>query len=212
MAQPSIVLTGFNAFGGFAQNASQRVVELISSMGEYDGRLITKVLPTEFRAAELRIHALLLRHRPGVCICTGLNAAADAVTLETRAVNRDAAEIADNAGERRQGTPIDPDGPPFYESTLPIDRIKRLLEDHQIPVRLSDSAGTFVCNHVFYAAAQGAAIWSPRTRVGFIHLPQAADFTPRNDGIALSDLTKALELYIQACEAEVVRLSTGNDL
>ena len=212
MSKPSIVLTGFNAFGGLAQNASQRVVELISSMDEYDGRVIAEVLPTEYRAAELRIHALLERHRPAVCICTGLNAAADAVMLETRAVNRDAAEIADNAGERRQGSPIDPDGPAFYESTLPVDRIKRLLEHHQIPVRLSDSAGTFVCNHVFYAAAQGAAKFSPRTRVGFIHLPQAAEFKSQNDGIALSDLTKALELCIQACEAEVVRLSTGNDL
>jgi pyroglutamyl-peptidase len=196
----SILLTGFGPFGGYRENSSQRVVESVSTTLRGRTELVYEILPTEFRAAGNRMQALLVRHRPKICICMGLKYDADAVILEKRAQNLDDADIADNAGEERRGQIISPNPPEFFESNLPFEAISAALTNHQIPSRLSDSAGNFVCNHVFYIVAELLRSISPNARFGFIHMPPCAESEPTGRGMPLSLLTLGVCLSVETCK------------
>jgi pyroglutamyl-peptidase len=153
MSRP-ILITGFNPFGGASRNPSQAVVEAVA-----ETELVrAEILPTEFERAGRRIAELLEELKP--------------------AFNLDDARIADNAGDQRQGRPIEPGGREVLASTLPLEQIAAELQDHGIPVTFSDSAGRFVCNHVFYKALStlaAAGLWVP---AGFVHLPWPIEWGP----------------------------------
>jgi pyroglutamyl-peptidase len=173
MSRP-ILITGFNPFGGASRNPSQAVVEAVA-----ETELVrAEILPTEFERAGRRIAELLEELKPAAWIGFGLHEGATGVVLERQAFNLDDARIADNAGDQRQGRPIEPGGREVLASTLPLEQIAAELQDHGIPVTFSDSAGRFVCNHVFYKALStlaAAGLWVP---AGFVHLPWPIEWGP----------------------------------
>ncbi len=163
------LLTGFNPFGPHTFNTSQYVVERLSQKG-IPG-LIGAVLPTEFVAAGNQIVALIREHRPDAVICLGLAQGAEAIRLERVALNLDDATLPDNAGFTPKGEEIIPGAPLAYASTLPIEAMRDGLMEHGIPVVISNHAGAFVCNHVFYRARHEMETSGLRSPCGFIHLP-----------------------------------------
>ena len=126
-----------------------------------------------FGASARRLHALLAQHRPALAICLGLAASRAALSLERVALNIDDARIPDNAGAQPIDTLVVPGAPAAYFSTLPIKAMQAQLNWAGIPAEISQSAGTFVCNHVFYALMHrlATARGLRRTRGGFIHVP-----------------------------------------
>ena len=155
MRERKILLTGFNAFGTVRENPSQLVVEAIASRGWPD--LTAAVLPTEFALAGRRIRALIRRHRPELIVCLGVAQGIPAIHLERVALNLDDTEAPDNAGRIHAAKRIVKGGPLAYESTLPIIKMRERLRARGIPAAISNHAGTYVCNHVFYVARHG---WS----------------------------------------------------
>jgi pyroglutamyl-peptidase len=194
MQQP-ILLTGFNAFGQRKLNSSEMVVNTIVSDRTVPS-LIAEILPTEFSAAGKRIKQLLLLHRPVVCICVGMNESLEAMAIEQRAHNLDHARIPDNAGECPSNRQIIPNGAPVLFPNLPMDLIVAKLEQHSVPFSHSQSAGTFVCNHVFYTVAAEIQRLSLPTRFGFIHVPALHD-APSDP--QLRTLANGIQLCIEAC-------------
>jgi pyroglutamyl-peptidase len=192
-----ILLTAFDPFAGRVYNPSQQVVEAIAAAAH--PWLLTDVLRTEFAYAGPRVRGLIARHRPAAVLMLGLHEGAHAVHLERVAVNRDAARIPDNAGDQPTDRPIAPDGPPTYASTLPLDALATALDARGIPWQFSDSAGTFVCNHAFYSAADEVARRGLPTRCGFVHVPDSAT-------LPLPTLTVAVETCLN-----VLRSSTADD-
>jgi pyroglutamyl-peptidase len=176
VAKP-ILITGFNAFGDDTRNPSQAVVEAIAgSQGFEDVR--AEVLPTEFARAGTRIVELLKELQPTAWIGFGLHKGATGIVLERRAVNMDDARIPDNAADQRSNGPINPDGPAELPSTLPLDSIAAGLTDQGIPHTYSDSAGRFVCNHVFYKVISTLVTAGLSVPAGFIHLPWPVEWGP----------------------------------
>lgn len=207
MAQRERVLvTGFDPFGGDAVNPSWLAAQRLHRRRIGGHPVVAALLPTQFDAALPRLYTLLAQHRPRLVICLGLAAARRALSLERVAINVQDARIADNAGAQPVDEPVVPGAPVAYFSTLPIKAMQAAIGAAGIPVEVSQSAGTFVCNQVFYGLMHHltTARGFRRTRGGFIHLPPLAEQSPH--GMPLEEMVEGLRIGIRTA------LATERDL
>ena len=198
MASKKVLLTGFEPFGGASFNPSGAVVEKIAELGIVDVEIVTAVLPVEFKKSATILIDLITTHKPSVVISLGQAEGRDFIGPEKVAINLAEGRIADNAGVKLENEPINTGAADGYFSTLPIHEIVDAITSLGINAKVSYSAGTFICNEVFYAAQsflQGSNVIS-----GFIHLPlatnQAAEF-PGLPTMPLADQVAAIKTAIQ---------------
>jgi len=166
-----ILLTGFEPFGGESLNPSEEVCRQLNGALLARHAVAGALLPCVFGAVVKELKHQMKLHEPVLVICTGLAAGRAEITPERVALNLDDARIADNAGQQPIDRPIVKDGPAAYWSTLPVKAIVMELRKRHIPAAVSQTAGTFVCNHVFYALMHELTLHHPGVRGGFIHLP-----------------------------------------
>lgn len=166
----TVLLTGFEPFGGERTNSSQEVVRRLHGTVIRRHRMVGAVLPCVFRDSLPGLRRLIRRHDPVLVICLGQAGGRAAITPERVAINVDDARIPDNAGRQPVDRPVVRGGPAAYFSTLPIKAMVRDLRAAGLPAEISQTAGTFVCNHVFYGLLH-ALRERPDVRGGFIHLP-----------------------------------------
>lgn len=192
----TVLLTGFEPFGGDVANPSGAAVGMVAERWSGPEVLITAVLPVTFAGAAERLRALIAEHRPDVVIATGLAGGRAAIGVERVAVNLIDARIPDNAGEQPVDVPSVPGAPSAHFATLPVKAIAQRISAAGIPAEVSYSAGTFVCNHVFFTALETTA---SRTRAGFVHVPWSAEHAPVRDApfLPLSDIARALEIAVR---------------
>ncbi len=165
-----VLLTGFEPFGGAKRNVSQDVVRRLDGW-ECGGHQVTGVvLPCVFRTCGTELKRAMRGVRPDLVIALGQADRRLAITPERVAINIDDARIPDNAGSQPEDRPVVPGGPAAYWSTLPTKEIVARLRERGIPADVSQTAGTFVCNHLFYALMHELRR-RPRIRAGFVHLP-----------------------------------------
>src|SRR5262245_33280526 len=145
-----VILTGFNSFHGVDVNPSQLVVEYFARRGEPG--IVAEVLPTEYAAAGRRIRSLVREHRPDVVLSLGVAQSRFAMCLERVALNLNDCETPDNAGIVATARPIVAGAPLAYYSSLPLDAMLAALRGVNVPSAITNHAGTFVCNHVYYSA------------------------------------------------------------
>lgn len=168
-----ILLTGFEPFGGVEVNLSMEVVQALSSM-TFDGTIVdTLVLPVSFEQAPSKLRQWLDRHVEYDCILSlGVTRKRSHLSIERIAINCMDASKPDNDGLTPHDQSVVSDAPVAYFSTLPIKKVKTWLESEtDCPIKISNTAGTYVCNAVFYAALHELACRNASTRCGFIHLP-----------------------------------------
>ncbi len=170
---PTVLLTGFNAFGGDAINPSWLVAQALDGQTIEGHKVLAAQLPTEFSASRQQLAALLRLHKPALVVCLGLAGGRAGLSLERIAINVQDARIADNAGVQPIDDPIIKSGPAAYFSTLPIKAMLQALSAAGIPAEVSQTAGTFVCNHVFYMLMHGLKKQrdAAMARGGFVHVP-----------------------------------------
>lgn len=192
----TVLLTGFEPFGGDTANPSGEAVRIVAGRWNGRERLVTAVLPVTFAGAADRLRALVEEHRPDAVIAAGLAGGRGAIAVERVAVNLIDARIPDNDGAQPVDEPSAPQAPPAHFATLPVKEIARRIAADGIPAEVSYSAGTFVCNHVFFTAMEIAA---PGTRAGFVHVPWSAEHAPAAAGATLpvGDIARALEIAVR---------------
>jgi pyroglutamyl-peptidase len=191
-----VLLTGFEPFGAIAVNPSQRIIEHFQAQRRDD--LITRILPTEYQRAGECIDEAIRSTHPDAVISLGVAQSRKTISLERIAVNVDDASIADNAGHLASGEVIAPDGPAAYWTTLPIDAMKAALEAHNIPVSISNHAGAYICNHVFYTGRYTLDALGRSIPCGFIHVPDLLRVDGEiTTGLALEIMIEAVELCLQ---------------
>jgi pyroglutamyl-peptidase len=168
----TVLLTGFDPFGGETVNPSWLAAERLHD-GIVAGHRIESVrLPTAFARAPQVLRSAIRRHPPALVLCVGQAGGRSAISLERVAINMIDARIADNDGAQPVDAPVARGGPAAYFSTLPIKAMHADLDAARIPVEISQTAGTFVCNQVFYALMHALArMPAPRPRGGFVHIP-----------------------------------------
>ena len=169
MSDLRILVTGFEPFGGDSVNPSWLVAQHLSRASIAGVQLQAVQLPCVFGlSAQLLVQALA-QHQPDVVLALGLAQGREGISIERVAINVDDARIPDNVGQQPIDTPVVPGGPAAYFSTLPIKRLALGLQQAGHPVNISQTAGTFVCNHVFYALQHH--LQGQRVMSGFVHLP-----------------------------------------
>jgi pyroglutamyl-peptidase len=166
-----ILLTGFEPFGGETTNPSWTAVRSAARRLRADGLDVQAVeLPCVFGASAKVLEEALERFRPELVLCAGQAGGRERISLERVAINCDDARIPDNAGNRPVDEPVVLDGPAAYFTSLPVKAALAALTAEQIPAEVSQSAGTYVCNHTFYALMHALRL-RPGTRGGFVHVP-----------------------------------------
>jgi len=173
VSQNPMLVTAFEPFGGERVNPSAAALHALRGRSVAGHPLVTSVLPVSFAASLPKLRRLVLRHRPCLVLCLGQAGGRANLSIERIAVNVQDARIPDNTAAQPIDEPVEPGGPAAYFSTLPIKAMHAALRDHGLAGEVSNTAGTFVCNHVFYGLMHLLAT-EPRlahTRGGFMHLP-----------------------------------------
>jgi len=195
-----VLVTGFHPFGGESTNPSWDLCGLLPPT--IDGmRVETVSVPCEFRRAIEVVAAAIERHHPSIVICVGLAGGRAQVSIERVAINVDDARIADNRGNQPIDEPIAANGPPAYFATVPVKAMAAAVRAAGISAEVSNTAGTFVCNHLMYGVLHYIAASGNRARAGFIHVPYAESQVLDKKGVpamALASMAKAIEAAIVA--------------
>ncbi len=205
---PCVLLTGFDAFGkdrhqDTSANPSWLTAKALQGDLIAGHRMVAAQLPTQFHDSTVELMRLIHLYRPALVICLGLAGNRSAVSIERVAINLDDARIPDNAGAQPVDVPVVAAGPAAYFSTLPIKAMLRAIENAGIPAEVSQSAGTFVCNHLFYSLMHALATEPglANLRGGFIHVPHLPLADPDGQGapgIPLEDMVRGLRLALEA--------------
>ena len=145
--KPRVLLTGFTPFGGETVNPALETVKRVRCP-EAEVRVLE--VPTVFGESSRVVTAAMDAFRPDVVLCVGQAAGRSAVTPERVAINVDDARIPDNAGQQPVDAPIVPGGPAAYFATVPVKDMVLAIREAGVPSELSNSAGTYVCNHLLY--------------------------------------------------------------
>jgi len=188
-----VLLTGFKPFNNATLNPSAEIIHRI----EHPNLIAKEVLPVVFGEAAEKLISLIRHHKPTVVIALGQAEGRKEITPERIAINLDDARIPDNAGNSPKERVIVAGGPDAYFTTLPVKKIVENLNENGIPASISLSAGTFVCNHIFYAMQHHCLDKSIKS--GFIHLPlmneQANEF-PGLPTMQIEEMIRGIELVL----------------
>ncbi len=165
-----LLLTAFDPFGGEKVNSAQEAVKRVpGKVGDTD--IVKLELPTVFGQSIRMLCEGLKKHRPDAVLCIGQAGGRFELTPERVAINLDDARIPDNEGNQPIDAPIFEDGAPAYFTTLPIKAMVKAMREAGIPASVSNTAGTFVCNHLMYGVLYTLSKNHPDVKGGFMHVP-----------------------------------------
>ncbi|SFC20423.1 pyroglutamyl-peptidase I [Collimonas sp. OK412] len=201
MTRHTILLTGFEPFEQEPLNPSWEAVRALDGWPCAGAQVAARQLPCVFGQALQVLGQLMEELKPALVICVGQAGGRSQMSLERVAINVDDARIADNAGRQPIDQPIRSGGPAAYFSTLPIKGMAKAMRAAGIPAEVSQTAGTFVCNHVFYGLMDQLAAHAPAVRGGFIHIPYIPSQAARHPGqpsLALETLVEGLRIALQS--------------
>ena len=163
-----VLMTGFAPFGGEPVNPSWQAVSLLAA---HQPDVAAVKLPCEFAASLPALRRAVEAHRPELVVCVGQAGGRTDVTPERVAINLIDARIPDNAGAQPVDVPVVTDGPAAYFTTLPVKACVAAIRAAGVPASVSHTAGTYVCNQVFYGLMHLLATEFPGVRGGFVHVP-----------------------------------------
>ena len=196
---PRILLTGFTPFGGEDINPSWEAVRTLDGKHIGGHRVVSRLLPTVFAESRRELASQVDEIDPAILLGVGQAGGRSRFSIERVAINVQDARIADNNGAQPIDEAVVMDGPAAYFSTLPIKAMLKALLAERLPAEVSNSAGTFVCNHVAYLMLHLASNRSG-ARAGFIHIPyspaQAARF-PNAPSMSTDDVVRALSIVLE---------------
>jgi pyroglutamyl-peptidase len=199
-----VLMTGFAPFGGDAVNPSWQAVRRLAAQRPEQVRAVE--IPTVFGTSIAALTGAIERYRPRLVVCVGQAGGRPAITPERVAINVDDARIPDNEGNRPVDTPVVAGGPAAYFTGLPVKACVAAMRGAGIPALVSQTAGTFVCNHLFYglmhhlAGGAGGGV-----RGGFVHVPYAPEQVPfgAEPSLPVEVIARALGIIVDTSLATV---------
>lgn len=203
-----ILVTGFEPFNGGTINPSEQIVHrLVAPEGT---TLIKKILPVEFRRATEQLQEMIETYQPDVVLSIGQAGGRQEISVERVAINVDCVKssngsklLPDNAGSIPIDEKIEANGAPAYFSSLPIWKIVEAIQKKGILAGISNTAGTYVCNHVMYVSLYQASIHCPNMKAGFIHVPflpeqiENREDTDKVYSMPLEDMVMAIQTALE---------------
>lgn len=195
-----VLLTGFEPFGGETVNPAKEAVKLVKD--EIKGAQIVKCyVPVVFGKAIETVHQAMIKEQPDVVLCIGQAGSRFDITPERVAINCDDGRIPDNEGNQPVDQKIFADGENAYFSSLPIKKMVEYMKNADIPASVSNTAGTYVCNHLMYGVLYYIDKEFPDTIGGFMHVPylhEQVKNKPNTASLSKDDVVKGIEASIEA--------------
>lgn len=195
-----ILMTAFDPFGGDEVNPALEAVKHCDVSG-LAAEVIKLEIPTVFGKSIDKVAEAMRREKPDVVLAVGQAGGRFDLTPERVAINVDDARIPDNEGNQPIDQPIFADGEPAYFASLPVKAIVKSIQDIGLPASVSNTAGTFVCNHIMYGILYTIDKEMPNTRGGFIHVPFIPEQTvARRDApsMSMNDISRGLGAALEA--------------
>ena len=195
-----ILVTGFDPFGGEKINPA---IESVKRLPDkiLDAEIIKLEIPTVIGKSVDKIREKIKEVEPDVVLSIGQAGGRPDITVERVGINCDDCRIKDNEGNQPMEVKVVEDGPAAYFATIPIKAMVEHIKEGKIPASVSNTAGTFICNHVLYGVCHIKATEYPNMRTGFIHipfLPEQVTDKKNMPSMALETIVKGLELAIEA--------------
>ena len=206
-----LLLTGFTPFDGEKINPALEAVKRVKP--EIAGMEIVKLeVPTVFGESVRLVAEAIEREQPDFVLSIGQAGGRAEITPERVAINVDDARIPDNVGQQPIDVPIFADGENAYFATLPVKAMAEAIQKAGLPAALSNTAGTFVCNHLMYGVLHHLHQNHKSAKAGFIHVPYIPEQTADKPGVPsmpLDDIVRALEAAIAAIPAHERDIKTA---
>lgn len=195
-----VLITGFSPFGGEKINPAYEAVKGLED--NLNGVIIIKTeISTVFNKSIDELDKIIGSENPDIVICVGQAGGRFDLTIERVAINLDDARISDNDGNQPLDVKIFDDGENAYFSSLPIKAIVQRIRQNGIPASVSNTAGTFVCNHLMYGLLYLIDKKYPKVRGGFIHVPFSPEQVTSKGNLpsmSIENITKGLKIAIEA--------------
>lgn len=196
-----VLLTAFDPFGGEKVNPALEAVKLVpNSVAGAD--VIKLEVPTVFRASIDTVSRAVEQTGPDAVLMIGQAGGRPDMTPERVAINIDDARIPDNQGNQPIDAPIEATGAPAYFSTLPVKAMVEAMRQAGLPASVSNTAGTFVCNHLMYGVLHLLTRRYPKVRGGFMHVPFIPEQVARREtpapSLPVEDIARGIEAAIRA--------------
>lgn len=193
-----VLLTGYEPFGGEKINPSGEAVKLLDGKTIGGAQVTARILPVTWDDAGPLCQQAVAEIKPDFVLMVGQAGGRSAISIERVAINVQNGK--DNNGVPRDEAAIVPDGPDAYFGTVPVKAIAKAITDAGIPAVVSNTAGTYLCNHLMYTTLRHAATEGQAVRGTFIHipyLPEQVTDKPAQPSMALADIVRALEVAIE---------------
>ena len=198
-----VLITGFQPFGGESINPSYEAVKLLPDTIA-GAQVIKADLSVVFGVAIDELDGLIQKHDPDVVICTGQAGGRTHMSVERIGINCDDGRIPDNAGYQPKGAPTKADGPAAYFATIPIKAMVTHMKKAGVPAEVSNTAGTYVCNHILYGCLYLLDKKYPGKRGGFIHVPYLPEQVLEKKNTASMPMDLIAKGFEAAVEAAVL--------
>ncbi len=195
-----ILLTAFDPFGGEKINPALEAVRIVRTE-DLNADIMKIEVPTVFGKSIATVYAKMKEINPDVVLCIGQAGGRSALTPERVAINIDDARINDNEGNQPIDVAIFEDGASAYFSDLPIKAMVEAMKKEGLPATVSNSAGTFVCNHLMYGVLYYISKEFPNCRGGFMHVPFIPEQVVNRSGVPymeLEDIAKGIHTSLRA--------------
>ena len=195
-----VLVTGFDPFGGEKLNPALEAIKSLPS--EIQGVEVRWLeVPTVFYKSAKILEEEIRIYQPDIVLCIGQAGGRKGLTPERVAINQDDARIPDNEGNQPIDLPIRQDGAPAYFSSLPIKAMVQAIKKEGLPASVSNTAGTFVCNHLMYQVLYLVEKEFPTIKAGFMHIPYMMEQVidkPNTPAMDLVDIVRGIEAAIRA--------------
>ena len=195
-----VLVTGFDPFGGEKLNPALEAIKSLPA--EIQGAEVRWLeVPTVFYKSAKILEEEIRLYQPDIVLCVGQAGGRKGLTPERVAINQDDARIPDNEGNQPIDRPIQLDGPPAYFSSLPIKAMVQAIKEEGLTASVSNTAGTFVCNHLMYQVLYLVEKEFPNIKAGFMHIPYMTEQVvdkPHTPAMDLVDIVRGIEAAIRA--------------
>lgn len=204
------LVTGFDPFGGDEVNPSSLAVSrLKKKIGNV--AVVTAVLPTSYAKSARVLREAIDKAKPDIVLCVGQAGGRTELCLERIGINVQDARIPDNDRKQPIDVPVLIEGPAAYFATLPIKACVAEMRKAGLPAAVSNTAGTFVCNHILYSLMDIIETHPKRMRGGFLHIPYVPEQAARLGGapsMSVDDIARGIEIIVSVSAARTSDLRT----
>lgn len=202
-----LLITGFQPFDGESVNPALEVAKSLQGKTINGYEVIAREIPVVRFEALKAVQAAIEELQPNAVITIGQAGGRPDITVERIGINIDDFRIPDNKGNQPIDEPIVAGGPVAYWATLPIKKMVANVKAQGIPASVSNSAGTYVCNHLLYGLLHYLTTQG-KTAIpaGFIHIPYLPEQMAVRSGKDAQVATMSLDTLLKGFEAMIAAL------